>query len=103
MFSKPEKGQAGDSSRVNFFLTFVKPGVDVYRVITKQKIALNALVNPASEMVLCKRFELFAECIPGALIQAMAFVSNGEHSAISILSLTSSILTAAFISTSIRR
>jgi hypothetical protein len=51
-------------------------------------------------MTCTKCAELFAECIPGAIIQAIAFVS-GKQSTVALLSLASSILTAAFIAASI--
>ncbi|GMH80048.1 hypothetical protein TrST_g2836 [Triparma strigata] len=54
-----------------FVLTFVKPGVDVYRVVTKQKQAVNAVVSPKTEMLIMKPTELCMECIPGAIIQSM--------------------------------
>ena len=84
---------------VLFVVTFVKPGVDVYRVVTKQEQAKNAMFPPMSEMVYLKAMELVSECIPGAVIQTMGFV-NGGHSLLAIMSLISSILTAAFIGAS---
>lgn len=47
-----------------------------------------------------KAVELVPECISVFVIQAMAFV-KGQHSNVAVLSLTSSIVTAAFISASI--
>ena len=83
-----------------FVVTFVKPGVDVYRVVTKQKQATNTTFPPLSEMAYQKGTELVLECVPGTVIQSMGFVA-GSHSNVAILSLTSSILTAAFIAASI--
>ncbi|GMH84137.1 hypothetical protein TrST_g12286 [Triparma strigata] len=86
---------------VLFVLTFVKPGVDVYRVVTTQKNAANNMISAQNEMLIMKSVELTMECIPSAVIQSMAFMS-GSHSIVAIFSLASSILTAAFISASIR-
>lgn len=81
-------------------VTFVKPGVDVHRVVVGQKHEVKSTADPLNEMFFCKAAELFAECIPGAVIQAMAIL-NGEPTNIPVLSLASSILTAAFIAASI--
>ncbi|GMI02878.1 hypothetical protein TrLO_g14082 [Triparma laevis f. longispina] len=82
-----------------FVVTFVKPGVDVFRVVVEQEQAVNSILPPINEMLIDKGVERFAECIPGAVIQTMAFV-NGQHSDLALLSLASSILTAGFISAS---
>lgn len=83
-----------------YVIMLVKPGVDIFRVVSKQKQAANSAFNPHLEMLATKMIELFAECIPGAIIQVMAFVS-GQQSTLAIMSLASSIFTAAFIAASI--
>mmetsp|Transcript_2382 Transcript_2382/g.4309 ORF Transcript_2382/g.4309 Transcript_2382/m.4309 type:complete len:531 (+) Transcript_2382:153-1745(+) len=83
-----------------FVLTFIKPGADVYRVMTHQKHKTNALTDPTTEMIILRSVDLCTECVPGAVIQAMAFV-DGQHSSVAVVSLISSLLTAAFISASI--
>ncbi|GMH85404.1 hypothetical protein TrVE_jg323 [Triparma verrucosa] len=50
-------------------------------------------------MLYLRGVELFAECIPGCLIQAIAYI-NTNQTTIAALSLMSSLLTAAFISAS---
>ena len=52
-------------------------------------------------MIYIRTVELFAECIPSLLIQTFAFVDGSERTAVAKLSLASSILTAAYIATSI--
>ena len=52
-------------------------------------------------MMYIRTIELFAECIPSVLIQTIAFVDGSERAAAANLSLASSILTAAYIATSI--
>ncbi|GMH84142.1 hypothetical protein TrST_g12287 [Triparma strigata] len=99
-FQNYKRGKRIMLREVLFVVTFVKPGVDVYRVVTKQKQAKNTMLDPLTEMLMFKSTELCFECIPGAIIQTMGFV-NGGHSLLAIMSLISSILTAAFISTSI--
>ncbi|GMH84155.1 hypothetical protein TrST_g12293 [Triparma strigata] len=84
---------------VFFVLTFVKPGIDAWRVVTKRKHHALNLFSPMMEYLLGKGIELVFECIPSTIIQVLAFV-EGQHSAVVILSLCSSILTAAFISAS---
>ncbi|GMH87346.1 hypothetical protein TrST_g11871 [Triparma strigata] len=86
---------------VLYVLTFVKPGVDVYRVTRGQKAKAGSRSNPFNEMMYIRTIELFAECIPSVLIQTIAFVDGSERAAAANLSLASSILTAAYIATSI--
>ncbi|GMH62751.1 hypothetical protein TL16_g03547 [Triparma laevis f. inornata] len=82
-----------------FVITLVKPGVDCYWVIQHQKQKANAALDPLTEMVYIKEVELITDCIPGAVIQAIAFV-NGQHSYIAVVSLMSNVPTAAFIAAS---
>ncbi|GMH79460.1 hypothetical protein TL16_g08152 [Triparma laevis f. inornata] len=105
-----------------YVLTFIKPGVDVYRVVTKQPQPAGASLTPLDEMIYLRGIELFSECIPGetgededdhdaavdefltprfagCLIQTTAFVMVKQTN-IAGLSLGTSILTAAFISAS---
>eukprot|EP00519_Triparma_laevis_P006728 CAMPEP_0182514522 /NCGR_PEP_ID=MMETSP1321-20130603/35892_1 /TAXON_ID=91990 /ORGANISM="Bolidomonas sp., Strain RCC1657" /LENGTH=364 /DNA_ID=CAMNT_0024721731 /DNA_START=33 /DNA_END=1127 /DNA_ORIENTATION=+ len=51
-------------------------------------------------MMYIRTIELFAECIPSVLIQTLAFVDGSGRTAVAKLSLASSILTAAYIATS---
>ncbi|GMH92014.1 hypothetical protein TrST_g564 [Triparma strigata] len=81
-------------------VTFAKPGVDAYRVITKQKQRPNTVVDPHNEMVLNRLIELLFECIPSTFIQAMALVKE-QNSTVALLSFVSSVMTVSFISASI--
>ncbi|GMH84301.1 hypothetical protein TrVE_jg5923 [Triparma verrucosa] len=83
-----------------YVLTFTKPGVDVHRVASNAKQLPLATITPKIELVALRGVELFAEVIPSTVIQAMAF-AKGHNTNVAILSLLSSILTAAFISASI--
>ncbi|GMI11974.1 hypothetical protein TrVE_jg13986 [Triparma verrucosa] len=82
-----------------YVVTCVKPGVDAYRVVTKQPLPVGAMVTAHEEMMYHRGVELFIECVPGCLIQAIAYV-NTQQTTVATLSLLSSILTAAFISAS---
>ena len=83
-----------------YVLTFTKPGVDVHRVASNAKQLPLATIAPKIELVVLRGVELFAEVIPSTVIQAMAF-EKGHNTNVAILSLLSSIPTAAFISASI--
>ena len=85
---------------VLFVVLLVKPGIDAYRVVSKVKQRPGTVITPHNELVYIRGVELLLESIPGAVIQATAIV-GGQTSTIAVLSLTSSIVTAAFISASI--
>ncbi|GMI03725.1 hypothetical protein TrLO_g1593 [Triparma laevis f. longispina] len=83
-----------------FVVLYIKPGIDAYRVATKQPQIPGTKFTPHTEMVFVRGAELVTECIPGTIIKALAFIS-GEQSLIAAVSLISGILTSAFISASI--
>ena len=72
-----KRGKREQLRELLFVVTYVKPGVDVWRVVSRQKQAVNAAVPPVEEMAYTKGIELFTECIPGTVIQTMAIV-NGD-------------------------
>jgi hypothetical protein len=55
-----------------------KPAVDAYRVATGAKQQVGAAVDPMLEMTAMKCDEMFAEAIPGVIIQLMAIVTSGN-------------------------
>ena len=71
VFQNAKRGRRVLLREVLFVVTFVKPGVDVYRVVTKQKQATNTTFPPLSEMAYQKGTELVLECVPGTVIQSM--------------------------------
>ncbi|GMH64671.1 hypothetical protein TrST_g10104 [Triparma strigata] len=84
-----------------FYVIFlVKPGVDVYRVVSGQKQVARTSMTPHYEMLILRASELGVECIPSAIIQAFAFM-DGERSFVLLSSFAMSILTTAFISASL--
>ncbi|GMH67952.1 hypothetical protein TL16_g04808 [Triparma laevis f. inornata] len=82
-----------------YVLTFMKPGVDAYRVAIDNEEVAGSVVSPRSEMMYFKGVELFAEAIPGALVQAYAFLAGSNQSSGVIFSLVVSVSVAAFTST----
>ena len=81
-----------------------KPALDAFRVATGLKEEYGQIVSPMVEMTLMKIVELFAEAIPGVVIQLMAIATTKKEDEIStsaIISLVVSILTAGFISATI--
>ncbi|GMH87308.1 hypothetical protein TL16_g10812 [Triparma laevis f. inornata] len=60
-----------------YVVTFVKPGVDVYRVSTGKKAATGSRSNPYNEMIYVRAIELFAECILIIVISIFQLISFG--------------------------
>lgn len=83
-----------------FVVTFVKPGVDVWRVSHGNKQEPLTIFDPLVEMIYTRIMELIAESIPGTIIQTLAIL-YGQNSTIAWLSLLFSILTSTFITTAI--
>ncbi|GMH96263.1 hypothetical protein TrVE_jg6468 [Triparma verrucosa] len=83
-----------------FVVLLIKPGIDASRVVKKRKRRVNSILDPHTEMLIFKSTELVLEVIPGAIIQAIAFVS-GQRSNVATLSLISSLCTVGFISADI--
>ena len=79
-------------------LVGLKPAVDAFRVGSGHKIMEGQLVDPVTEMNLLKGIEMFAEAIPGVIIQLSAILSDGIASDPAIASLAISALTTGFTS-----
>jgi hypothetical protein len=79
-----------------------KPAVDAYRVATGAKQEVGAAVDPMFEMTIMKVLEMFAEAIPGVIIQLMAIATSEKEVRISAwLSVAVSTITTGFASASI--
>eukprot|EP00518_Triparma_eleuthera_P020772 CAMPEP_0197549932 /NCGR_PEP_ID=MMETSP1320-20131121/3695_1 /TAXON_ID=91990 /ORGANISM="Bolidomonas sp., Strain RCC2347" /LENGTH=479 /DNA_ID=CAMNT_0043110229 /DNA_START=103 /DNA_END=1542 /DNA_ORIENTATION=+ len=78
--------------------TLIKPGVDAHRVATKAQTQEGDAISTRADMTVARVIEMVTESIPGTIIQAMAIVATGDLSVTPVVSLTSSILTSAFIS-----
>ena len=80
-------------------VTGLKPAVSAYKVATAKEIEEGQTMNPFLEMSYSKGIEMFAEAIPGVLIQVFAIADDGgTMSTPVIVSLLSSALTTGFIS-----
>ena len=81
-----------------------KPAVDAYRVAIGAKPEAGQATDPLTEMTAMKCTEMFAEAIPGVIIQLMAIANTAEGEDISRaawLSLAVSALTTGFSSATI--
>jgi hypothetical protein len=79
-----------------------KPAVDAYRVATGSKQEVGALLDAMSEMTTMKLVEMFAEAIPGVIIQLMAIVKSDKSVGTSAwLSVAVSAITTGFASATI--
>jgi hypothetical protein len=81
-----------------------KPAVDAYRVSKSEKQKVGATVDVMTELTFIKVIEMFAEAIPGVIIQLMAIATASEEEVISTmawLSLAVSALSTGFASASI--
>jgi len=78
-----------------------KPAVDAYRVAAGVKQEKGQAVDPMIEMTYMKIIELFAEAIPGVIIQLMAIATSKEVDLSSWVSLAFSTFTTGFVSATI--
>jgi len=80
----------------------LKPAVDAYRIAGNLMEEAGGAFDNMTEMVVMKTAELFAEAIPGVIIQLLAILtSEMDTTAASWLSLGASVLSAGFICASI--
>ncbi|GMI24347.1 hypothetical protein TeGR_g5808 [Tetraparma gracilis] len=83
----------GTSRLRTFFLdslavvSFVKPGLDAWRVSSGQEQLPGAAFDPLAEMMVSKFLEVAFEGIPGMVVQCIAFVESEKKSKMAILSL----------------
>jgi hypothetical protein len=79
-----------------------KPAVDAYRVATGSKQEVGTAIRPMMEMTAMKCIEMFAEAIPGVIIQLMAIATSDKDVGISAwLSVAVSAITTGFASATI--
>ena len=86
-----------------FVVTGTKAARDAYKVAMNIKHEEGALVDPFFELSFAKGVEMFAESIPGVLIQTAAILYNPESGfgTTSIVSILISSLTTGFTSAQI--
>ena len=80
-----------------FVVTFVKPGVDAYRVATCYETK-GTTASPLIELVVVKMVELAFESVPGSLLQAYVFINSPEKTTFFLVSILISTLTTGFAS-----
>ena len=80
-----------------FVVSFLKPGVDAFRVATGYEDK-GTILNPLVEMAIGKCTELAFESIPGGLLQAYMFINSPEKTMFLLISILISTLTTGFAS-----
>ncbi|GMI26372.1 hypothetical protein TeGR_g14547, partial [Tetraparma gracilis] len=80
-------------------VSFVKPGLDAYRVASGAEQLPGAAVNPLTEMVFTKGGELFFEAIPGLVLQLVALLNAEKVSNVAIGSILMSTASTALTAT----
>ena len=80
-----------------------KPAVDAYRVATDVKQEVGSAADPMAEMTNMKCVEMFAEAIPGVIIQLMAIATSDKEDVgtSAWLSIAVSAITTGFASATI--
>jgi hypothetical protein len=79
-----------------------KPAVDAFRVAKGEKQEAGQALDPLTEMTYMKGIEMFAEAIPGVIIQLMAIATSDKDVATAAwVSLTISALTTGYASATI--
>ena len=83
-------------------LSYLKPGVDAWKVASGADHEENAMFDPKFELTYCKGVELFTESIPGTILQAAVYLSTKKaRTNYQVFSICTSMLTTAFTTTTI--
>jgi hypothetical protein len=77
-------------------LAGLKSGFDAYRISSGAEIHRGQVFDPKMDMVFTKSIELFAEGIPGCILQVYVLLKSGHRSQPEIASIAISALTAGF-------
>ena len=59
-------------------LSYLKPGVDAWKVASGAAHEENSMLDAQQEMMMCKCTELVTESIPGTILQMNAFLSTSK-------------------------
>jgi hypothetical protein len=89
------RGPVAVFKEVLMVLSLCKAGVDALRVARGEGHVAGAPIDPFTEMIMCKGFEMVFESIPGGLVQAIFILYNGVTTA-ALLSILLSCLSTAF-------
>ncbi|GMI54966.1 hypothetical protein TeGR_g10898 [Tetraparma gracilis] len=84
--------------------TYMKPGVDAYRVATEKKMEAYQVFDIKTEQYLHRCIDLFAESIPGCSLQMLAYISllrNNKSSGSALASIVISAVTTGYTAASI--
>jgi hypothetical protein len=84
-----------------YVVTFIKPGVDAFRLTSGQEQLPGSVFSPLEEMGYSKAVELFAEAVPGMTLQCIALITSKKKSQAALASIAISAGCAALTSTSI--
>ncbi|GMI26613.1 hypothetical protein TeGR_g4849 [Tetraparma gracilis] len=80
-------------------VSFVKPGLDAYRVASGAEQLPGAAIGPLMEMICTKGAELFFEAIPGLVLQLVALLNAEQVSKVAIGSILMSTASTALTAT----
>ena len=80
----------------SFVVTGLKAPVDAYKVAMGSEKEDGTFFDPLMEMTYSKAIELFAESIPGCVIQIVGFMTDSNPGTMSLVSIFISALTAGF-------
>ncbi|GMI28755.1 hypothetical protein TeGR_g8641 [Tetraparma gracilis] len=80
-------------------VSFVKPGLDAYRVASGAEQLPGAALSPLNEMIYTKGGELFFEAIPGLVLQLVALLNAEQVSNVAIGSILISTASTALTAT----
>jgi len=82
-----------------FTITFAKPGVNWYNVLTSKESEGHELLDPVHEMMFFQLAEVFGEAIPCSVLQISGLIRSDELDALLIVSvLVSALVTADAVS-----
>jgi hypothetical protein len=81
-----------------YVVTFIKPGVEAFRVASGHEELPGAVLTPLQEMAYAKCVELFSEAAPGMTLQSIALITSKKKSRAALLSILISAGCAAMTS-----
>ncbi|GMH81209.1 hypothetical protein TL16_g08858 [Triparma laevis f. inornata] len=95
-FQNAKKGWGRLTQEAFFVISGLKTPVDAYRVAIGAEKEEQVMFDPLMEMMYTKSIELFAESIPGCVIQIIGYMASDEKLEMALVSIIVSALTAGF-------
>jgi hypothetical protein len=86
---------------LSIVFSLLKPAIDAIRVAGGDDRVEGAPMDPLVEMVVCKCSEMTFESIPGGLVQAIFLLDGGDWTAVAVVSVCLSCISAAFTTTTL--